>query len=78
MGTWKTSVVRAVLRAGLIVTVAVTVSNRFDLGRPVADHAENSRQQQISAVDPMTPAEKVDMGQTPDTEPWGPFRTTDW
>jgi hypothetical protein len=77
MRTCKIIVVGAVLRAALIVTIAVT-SNGFESGRTIADHATNSHQQQISLVDPVTPPEKTDIGQTPNTEPWGPFRTTDW
>jgi hypothetical protein len=77
MRTWKIIVVGTVLRAALIAPIAVTASYGFEHGRTIADHATNSHQQ-ISLVDSMTPPEKTDIGQAPNTEPWGPFRTTDW
>ena len=78
MRTWKNIIAGAALRAAFIVTIAVAASNVFELGRTVADHAASSRQQRMSVVVLETPAEKTAIGDTPNTEPWGPFRTTDW
>ena len=78
MRTWKNIIAGAALRAAFIVTIAVAASNVFELGRKVADHAESSRQQQMSVVVLETLAKKTDIGDTPNTEPWGPFRATDW
>ena len=78
MRTWKNIIAGAALRAAFIVTIAVAASNGFELGRTVADHAASSRQQQMSVVVLETLAKKTDIGDTPNTEPWGPFRATDW
>jgi hypothetical protein len=51
-------------------------SNGFGLGRTIAKIG--SHQQRMSLVDPVSPSEQTDIGETPDTEPWGPFRTSDW
>ena len=78
MRTWKIIIAGAALRAAFIVTIAVAASNGFELDRTVADHAPSPRQQQMSVVILETPTQKTDIGDTPNTEPWGPFRTTDW
>ena len=78
MRTWKIIVFGTILRAAFIVTIAIAASNGFELDRTVADHATSSRHQQMSVVDLVSRAEKIDIGEMPNTEPWGPFRTTDW
>jgi len=78
MRTWKIIVAGVALRAAFIVTIAVAASNGLELGRTVADHAASSRQQQMPVVVLEARAEGTDIGDTPNTEPWGPFRTTDW
>jgi hypothetical protein len=68
MLTWKIMAVVAILSSALIATIA-----HYSLNS-VADHTTNSGQQ----VHQILPAEKPDTSKTPDTEPWGPIRTTDW
>jgi hypothetical protein len=76
--TWKIIVFGTILRAAFIATIAIAASNGFELNKTVADHATSSRHQQTLVVDLVSPAEKIDLGEMPNTEPWGPFRTTDW
>ena len=78
MRTWKNIIAGAALRAAFIVTIAVAASNGLELDRTVAGHAPSPRQQQMSVVVLETLAKKTDIGDTPNTEPWGPFRATDW
>ena len=78
MSTWKIIVFGTILRAAFIVTIAVAASNGFELGKTVADFATSSRQQQMSVVDLVSTAEKIDIGEIFNPEPSGPFRTTDW
>jgi hypothetical protein len=68
MPTWKIMAILAASTAALITTIAHHRSNGFER------FARNSRQQSHQIL----PAEKPDTSKTPDAEPWGPFRTTDW
>ena len=70
---WKAIAVGAVLGAALIATIAQQGSYGFTRG--VTDHATNSQHQILSAP---PAADRVVTDDAPETEPWGPFRTTDW
>jgi hypothetical protein len=76
MRTWKIIVLAAILTAALIATVARQASDGFARGG-VADQATDSRQQTQRML-PVAAPRKPDTDKTPDAEPWGPFRTTDW
>jgi hypothetical protein len=67
MPTWKIMAVVAILSGALIATIAHYSSNSL------ADHTTNGPQ-----VHQILPEEKPDTSKTPDAEPWGPVRTTDW
>ena len=71
------SILIAVSGAAAIKPSAVA-SNGFELGRTITNRAIGSHQQRMSLVDLVSAAEKADIGETPDTEPWGPFRPSDW
>jgi hypothetical protein len=71
------SILIAVSAAAAIKPSAVA-SNGFELGRTIANRAIGSHQRRMSLVDMVSRAEKTDIGETPDIEPWGPFRTSDW
>ena len=70
---WKAIAVGAVLSAAFIATIVQQGSYGFARGGVVTDHATNSQHQILSA--PPAANRVVD---PPETEPWGPFRTTDW
>ena len=72
---WKAIAVGAVLGAALIATIAQQGSYGFARGWVVTDHVTNSRHQILSAA---PAADRVVTDDAPETEPWGPFRTTDW
>jgi hypothetical protein len=78
MRAWKIVVVGAALNAALIAAIAHHGSNGLTRG-VIADRATNPRQQ-IQPISPVafTSPGKSDTGRRPDTEPWGPFRATDW
>jgi hypothetical protein len=78
MRAWKIVVVGAVLSAALVAAISHHGSNGFARGVS-ADRIPNPRQQ-IQPISPVAFASpgKSDTGRSPDTEPWGPFRTTDW
>jgi hypothetical protein len=74
----KIVVTGAVLSAALVAAIARPGFNGFARG-VFADPIANPRQQ----IQPISPGAfaspgKSDTGGRPDTEPWGPFRTTDW
>jgi len=68
---WKAIAVGAVLGAAFIATIVQQGSYGFARGGVVTDHATNSEHQILSAP-------RVVTNDPPETEPWGPFRTTDW
>jgi hypothetical protein len=72
---WKAIAVGAMLSAAFIATIAQQGSYGFARGGGVRDHATNS-QHQILSVSPV--AVRVVTDDPPETEPSGPFRTTDW
>jgi len=71
---WKAIAVGAVLSAALIATIVQQGSYGFARGGVVTDHATNSQHQILAP--PV--ADRVVTDDPPETEPWGPFRTTDW
>jgi hypothetical protein len=75
MPSCKIIVVGAVLRAAFIVAIAVGASNAFEPGGTLANQATGPHQLHLY---PTRPAESIDIDETPNTEPWGPLRTTDW
>jgi len=72
---WKAIAVGAVLGAAFIATMVQQDSYGFARGWVVTDHVTNSRHQILSAP---PAADRVVTDDAPETEPWGPFRTTDW
>jgi hypothetical protein len=72
---WKAITVGAVLGAALIATTVQQGSYGFARGGVVTDHAADSQHQILSAP---PAADRVVTNDPPETEPWGPFRTTDW
>jgi hypothetical protein len=64
------------LRIALFIAIAVAASNGLGFGRTVVDQGTNARQRQMSMINLVSPAEKTDIGETPNPE--GAFRTTDW
>jgi hypothetical protein len=78
MRTWKIVVVGTVISAALVGAIAHHGSRGIARGVGT-DRTINSRQQ----TQPILPLAfsspgKSDIGRRPETEPWGPFRTTDW
>ena len=78
MRAWKIVVIGAALNAALVAAIAHHRSNGAARG-VIADRTTNPRQQ-IQPISPVAFASpgKSDTRRRPDTEPWGPFRTTDW
>jgi hypothetical protein len=72
---WKAVAVGAVLSAAFIATIVQQGSYGFARGGVVTDHATNSQHQILSAL---PAADRVVADDPPETEPWGPFRATDW
>ena len=80
MRTWKIIAIAAVLAAALITAIAHQGSDGFARGGLLADRTTNSPQQiqRASPVGNPVAPRKPDGDKAPETEPWGPFRTTDW
>jgi len=79
MRTWKIVALGATLTAALIAAIAHQGSDGFVRGGIVADRSTNAAQQISKGVyDRVMPPERPKTGKTPDAEPWGPFRATDW
>ena len=81
MRTWKIIALGAILTAALIAAIAHKGSDGFARGGVVADRTTNVSQQNQRAspvTNRVVPPERPNTGKTPDAEPWGPFRTTDW
>jgi hypothetical protein len=80
MRTSKIIAIAAVLIAALITTIVRLGSDGLARGGLFADRTTNSPQhfQRISPVADPVAARKPDIGNIPEMEPWGPFRTTDW
>jgi hypothetical protein len=78
MRTWKIAVIGAVISAALVAAIAHHGSSGIARG-VVTDRTTNPRQQ----TQPISPLAfgspgTSDIGGRAETEPWGPFRTTDW
>jgi hypothetical protein len=70
--TWKMVALSAGLTAALVAAIA---------GGVVANRTTNVAQQiqrASTVTNRVVPPERPNTGKTPDAEPWGPFRTTDW
>jgi hypothetical protein len=80
MGNWKMFFLGAVLGSAFTVAIVHYNSNALGLvgGAALAAHAIDSHQSTSAVTHPITPAEDARAAQTPDNEPWGPFRTVDW
>jgi len=74
MRNWKAIAISAALSAALVGTIAQQDSYGFARGGVVKDHATNPRQHVLS----VSVADRVGTDDAAQTEPWGPFRTTDW
>ena len=80
MCSWKIIVLGAVLAAALIVAFTHQGSDGLARGG-VADQATDYSQQQIQRISPVADPgalRKLETDKASETEPWGPFRTTDW
>jgi hypothetical protein len=80
MGNWKMLFLGAVLGSAFTVTIVHYNSHVLGLvgGAALAAHATDSHQSTSAITYPITPADDVRGGRTPDNEPWGPLRTVDW
>jgi hypothetical protein len=80
MRTREIIVIGAVLllSPALVATIAYHGSNGFGRGGIIADHTTNFRQPVSPVAHPVASPTKSDTSRTPDTEPWGPLRVTDW
>jgi hypothetical protein len=81
MYTWKIVTLLAVLTAALIAAAIHQGSDGLARGGVVADRVPNPHQQiqrTSPAANPAARAETLDSARRTDSEPWGPFRTTDW
>ena len=80
MCSWKIIVLGAVLAAALIV--AFTHQGSDGLARGGAtDQATDYSQQRIQGISPVADPGAIralEIDKASETEPWGPFRTTDW
>jgi hypothetical protein len=72
MRSWKIIVLGAVLAAALIAAITHQGSDGLARGG-VADQI-----QRISPVADPGAVRKLETDKASETEPWGPFRTTDW
>jgi hypothetical protein len=79
MRSWKVIVLGAVLTAALIAAISHQGSDGLARGG-VTDRATNHSQQvqRISPVADPGALRKLETDNASETEPWGPFRTTDW
>jgi hypothetical protein len=80
MRSWKIIVLGAVLTAALIAAITRQSSGGLARGG-VTDRATNYSQQQIQRISPVADPgalRKLETDNASETEPWGPFRTTDW
>jgi hypothetical protein len=80
MRSWKIIALGAVLTAALIAEIAHQGFDGLVRGG-VADQATDYSQQQIQRISPVADPgalRTLETDKASETEPWGPFRTTDW
>ena len=80
MRSWKIIALGAVLTAALIAAIAHQGSDGLARGG-VTDQATDYSQQRIQGISPVADPGAIrtlEIDKAFETEPWGPFRTTDW
>ena len=80
MRSWKIIALGAVLTAALIAEIAHQGSGGLVRGG-VAGQATDYSQQRIQGISPVADPGAIrtlELDKASETEPWGPFRTTDW